>query len=601
MVAGGSLDSINRPRSWTSDGVCLPFPWIGAKAKAKHKFFNMKMYAATIEKDVLEPRSRNAYYFRQKVLIILLMTMVSVIPLVGISYFSFQYFKNSWIDRTSVELASLADSRKETIELFLANQNNQLNGLIDQYPAEHLSDQNNLEALFQAVNKSGVITDLDVIDQTGAHLAYVGPFSSQLAGRNYSQADWFAQTMRQGEYTSDIFTGFRGVPHIVVAAANPERTMILRETINLDLFNSLLASAEVGDGGDAFIINRNGEPQTASRLDSTATPFSPQDVSADSGTKVFTTNDYIYSATSLKNGDWVLVLKESMDTLLSEYNSARNKAGALILLAILLIATVATVLTNSIINRIRVADEQRTALNERMREVEKMALVGRLAASVSHEINNPLQIIENQAGWISELLEDEKQGRISDFNEYEDAVEKIRSHVRRAKSITHGLLGFSRVEAAEHEKTDVNQLIAETISFLENKAADNRISITTDLQENLPSIRTDPAQLQQVFLNIVTNAIDAIGHDGSITVGTRTIPGGRMVAEFSDTGHGLPEDIRKKIYEPFFSTKKGENAGLGLSISRNIVQRLGGDIESSNNAQGGSIFQVFLPVEPGSI
>lgn len=578
-------------------------PWragIPAVQIRREKSFHMKMYAATIKKDVLEPRSRSSYYFRQKLLIIMVVTLVSFIPLVGISYFSFQYFKNSWIERTSTELASLADSRQQTIELFIAEQDNLLSGLIDLYPQEFLSDQKNLEGIFQAVNKSGVITDLDVIDQSGAHLSYVGPFSSQLAGVNYSQADWFSEVMRKGKYTSDIYSGFRGVPHIVVAVADPSRSIILRASVNLDLFNSLLASAEVGPGGDAFILNRKGELQTPARLDSAETPFSLEGVSTGSGTTVYRTDDFIYSATSLKDGDWVLVLKENMDSLLSEFNSARNRAALIIILAVAIIATVATLLISSIINRIKVADQQRTALNERMRQVEKMALMGRLAASVSHEINNPLQIIENQAGWIDELLEDEKQGRISDFREYQDAVEKIRSHVKRVKSITHGLLGFSRTDEAELVSTNINSLINETVSFLEDEANNNRITIIRKFHEDLPQITTDQSQLQQVFLNIINNAIDAIGQDGSITVTTSASGSGGIVAEFSDTGPGMRDEDRRKIFDPFFSTKNGENAGLGLSISYNIIRRLGGDIEAKNREQGGSIFKVFLPVGNGS-
>ena len=182
----------------------------------------MKMYSATIKKDALEPRSGSAYYSRQKLLVILLVTLVSVIPLIGISYFSFNYYRNSWIDNTSTELASLADSRREIIELFLADQNNLLAGLIDLYPPEYLSEQPNLEHVFSAINKSGVITDLGVIDQSGAHRRLRRTLPSQLAGGITAGGRLVrARSMRKGRYTSDIFSGFRGVPHFVVAVANP--------------------------------------------------------------------------------------------------------------------------------------------------------------------------------------------------------------------------------------------------------------------------------------------------------------------------------------------------------------------------------------------
>lgn len=571
----------------------------GFIAGVKEKIIDMKMYAATIKKDSLEPRSRIAYYQRQKLLLTLIVTMVSVLPLVGISYLSLNYYKDSWIEKTSAELGNLADSRRETIELFLLNQNVRLGSLISLYSPEYLAQQDNLQHVFDASNKTGVMTDLGVIDQTGTHVAYIGPFTEQLAGRNYAQTDWFTEVMRKGNYTSDIFSGFRGVPHFVVAVANPDRTQILRATINSDLFNALLASAELSPGGDAFILNRAGEPQTPSRANDVETPFQLSELPA-SGTTVIQTDDFIYSATSLNDGNWILVLKEDIDSALTEFFSARNKVIVLVILAILAIVSTATVLISSMVNRIQEADRQRTSLNNRVLESERMALIGRLAASVSHEINNPLQIIEGQAGWIDELLTDEKEESVENLGEYRQAIAKIRTHVNRAKLITHRLLGFSHAGEMVMARTDINQVVGETVSFLEGEANKNGITIFREFQTDLPHIVTDSSQLQQVLLNLVNNAIDAIERDGQITVNTAAVAGGGIVISISDTGPGLSEEVRQRIFAPFFTTKNGKGTGLGLSISFNIIQRLGGDIKADNNEQGGSVFQVFLPDSSGS-
>jgi len=552
----------------------------------------MKMYTATIKKEALETGSRVSYYTRQKLLFILLMTLVSVIPLAGISYFSFSYYKNSWIDKTSAELASLADSRTEIIEQFLASQNNQLQTLVDLNSPEYLGQQANLEKIFNSINRSGVITDLGLIDQSGVHRAYVGPFAQQLADKNYAQADWFLEVIRNGDFTSDIFTGYRGIPHFVIAIADPARDSVLRATVNSDMFNSLLAEAEVGPGGDAYILNRAGELQTPSRLGS---PEMPGGDLAAGSPALYHTDDFIYAATSLRNGEWNLVLKEDINSSLAEFYSARNKAIVLIGLAVVLIITVATLLSSSLIDRIKEADQQRRQLNNRMQDVEKMALIGRLASSVSHEINNPLQIIESQAGWIGELLEDEKEGRVGDIGEYQDAVTKIRAHVRRARDITHRLLGFSKTGAEAPTEARINNLVRETVSFLKDDAEDNRIAIVSDLQKDMPLLVTYPSQLQQVFLNIMKNAIDAIGQDGTINIRTRTTSDDGANIEFADTGPGLGEGVQDRIFDSFFTTKQGRNTGLGLSISYNIIQRLGGDIEAKNREQGGSVFTITLP------
>jgi two-component system NtrC family sensor kinase len=251
-------------------------------------------------------------------------------------------------------------------------------------------------------------------------------------------------------------------------------------------------------------------------------------------------------------------------------------------------------------DRIEVADKERMLLNNRVREVDKMALVGRLAASVAHEVNNPLQIIGDQAGWISELLDEEDRQQLKNYDEYKASVQKIRQHVGRASTITHRLLGFSRSREFRREAQDINTLLKDTVSFLENEAKHHRITLRQNLQEPLPRVMTDPTQLQQVFLNIVNNAIDAIGDDGAITIQTRAQEG-RVLVEFADSGPGLPPEYLLKIFDPFFTTKRADKGtGLGLSISRNIMQRLGGDIQAENGKQGGCRFTVSLPTDQGT-
>ncbi len=140
-----------------------------------------------------------------------------------------------------------------------------------------------------------------------------------------------------------------------------------------------------------------------------------------------------------------------------------------------------------------------------------MATVGRLAAGIAHEINNPLQMITNQAEWINELLPDEDPNLVKNMEEYTKAVDQIKHHARRAGAITHRLLGFSRKLSTQNEKVSVNDLITETISFTEHEAGYSNITIVKTLAADLPLIMTDGPQLQQVFLNLLNNAIDAAG------------------------------------------------------------------------------------------
>lgn len=232
-----------------------------------------------------------------------------------------------------------------------------------------------------------------------------------------------------------------------------------------------------------------------------------------------------------------------------------------------------------------------------MVQMEKMATVGRMAAGIAHEINNPLQMITNQAGWIGELLPDEDPALVKNMDEYVKSVEQIKHHVRRAGTITHRLLGFSRKIASEKQNVQFNDLIEETISFVETEAGYNNISIVRHYAEDLPTTMADGPQLQQVFLNLINNAIDAVDQGGIIEITTATGTSNDIILEFADSGPGIKPENLKQIFDPFFTTKDpGKGTGLGLYISYDIVQKLGGSIKVENRKSGGAVFAIVLPV-----
>lgn len=559
----------------------------------------MKMYAATIPADVLKIRPRELYYARQKQLFILLFLVVAVVPLVLINWYATEHYQDSWLKKTAVDLAYTADSRKEIITMFLADQERQLADFVELYEMRQLSRQPTLEKLFGLLKRDGVITDLGVIDRNGNHLAYVGPFARELANKNYAAAPWFQEVMVSGRYISDTFTGYRKVPHVIIAVADPEKSWLLRATINSELFNSLVASANVGHGGDAFIVSIAGELQTPSRYPARKL-FSPQQVGVlqeiagyeDGTTRL---GGSLFTVKTLKDGAWLLVLESNIDSSLEEFYKAKNFGIFIIVVASLVIFIVAVVLITSMMNRIAKADSQRMTLTDNVRQVEKMALVGRLAASVAHEINNPLQVITDQAGWMNELLDEEKPENVVNYGEYRESLQKVRAQVKRAGTITHRLLGFSRLRDEEWSPVNLNHAVEETIALLENEARNHQILIRRDYAKDLPAVTTDASQLQQVFLNVLNNAMDAIGIDGEIKVTTQTAANQLQVI-FADNGPGLPPEVIGRIFDSFFTTKqRGKGTGLGLSISHNIMERLGGTITAANRDGGGSVFTVSLP------
>jgi len=164
--------------------------------------------------------------------------------------------------------------------------------------------------------------------------------------------------------------------------------------------------------------------------------------------------------------------------------------------------------------------------------------------------------------------------------------------------VTHRLLGFARRMEPLTERVNINTVLDESIDFLENEARYRSIDIQTNYAPDLPLTTTDQSQVQQVFLNIINNGIDAIGKDGEITINTRTIKNNREICvEISDNGPGIPKEVLQKIFDPFFTTKEvGKGTGLGLSISYSIMENLGGRIMVASEEGKGTTFTIYFPV-----
>jgi two-component system NtrC family sensor kinase len=253
-------------------------------------------------------------------------------------------------------------------------------------------------------------------------------------------------------------------------------------------------------------------------------------------------------------------------------------------------------LSSMLTNRIRETDEKRQSLLTEAEHSNKLASIGRLAAGVAHEINNPLAIIDQKSGLMHDLL-----GLTEDFKykgKFCTSIAGIQNSVGRCKAITHRLLGFARRMDVVLEEIELNELIQEVLNFLEKEAMYNRIRMELHFQKDLPTIYCDKGQLQQIFLNIINNAIDAIGKDGLIEIGT-SLQGGDVLVRIKDSGPGIPPNILKHIFDPFFTTKApGKGTGLGLSITYGLVKKLGGEITVSSEVGKGATFAIRLPLKP---
>ena len=242
--------------------------------------------------------------------------------------------------------------------------------------------------------------------------------------------------------------------------------------------------------------------------------------------------------------------------------------------------------------------EFRARMEQQMIATERLASVGVMASGVAHEINNPLAIIQEAAGWMASLLDKPELADMPRKESFEKALEKIFKSVERAKRITHQLLGFVRKTEPIAKEIRLREFVGEIMSLVEREAKDRDIQIRADVQPEDAVLWIDPNPLRQVLLNLATNAIQASGRAGNVTILVRQT-GKETTLSVKDEGEGIPREHMQRIFEPFFTTKSpDQGTGLGLFVSRNMVEKLGGEIEAESQLGRGSTFRVKLPRHP---
>jgi len=234
-----------------------------------------------------------------------------------------------------------------------------------------------------------------------------------------------------------------------------------------------------------------------------------------------------------------------------------------------------------------VTEERR--LQREVIQQEKMAAIGMLAGGVAHEINNPIggilaftQLMKRDATGNRALMED---------------LEEIEKAAIRCKKIVSDLLDFSRVsKEGDRVEIDINILLEKVFPFLQREMRSFNVELEFHGDPNLPQVLGHADRLQQVFINLMTNACHAMPKGGVLTVETSRGDGGSVLVKVRDTGEGIPSDLCERIFDPFFTTKEpGKGTGLGLSISYRIVREHGGEISCDSSEEGGAVFTVRLP------
>ncbi len=536
---------------------------------------------------------------RRKTFVRLFLTYLAPLVLL-IVFFSLQY--SSIVSESHrLHLKGIAENQANTLDLFLHERIVNLSNLIDD-PRYYISPTS--EQLSQYLNilqkNSDAFVDIGYFDSSGVQRAYAGPYPS-LEKRDYGSETWFVKLSEKDDnfIITDIYLGFRQRPHFTIAVSRVRdgQFLVLRATLSPEKIYDYISSLEGSREVFTSIVNREGKYQVVTpdigsplQMSSFTPPASPR-LGLDKTRFNQASVKYAYSW--LETADWALIVQSAKDvngSLLAGFQLRLILISALVILLLFLIIVYRT---SKLVEMQKETDEARAQLGQ----AAKLASVGELAAGIAHEINNPLAVITEESGLVKDLMNPEFGGNLERV-ELLQHLDNIQESAFRCRDITRKLLGFVRQSEVSLRPYDIHVLLDGVIDgILGPEMATSNINIIRKYDPEIPQITTDGNQLQQVFLNMINNAIDAIeGKAGKITV-TTSMEGKRLKIDIGDNGKGIRSEDLEKLFLPFFTTKEvGKGTGLGLSVSYGIIKQLGGDIRVDSELGTGTTFTIYLPL-----
>ncbi len=555
----------------------------------------------------------NPYYTFQNyrqiwgITIFILMT-TALLPLVVMTFIYYQLIDTSIDAESLLRTERLTSNTRRAVTYFLEERLAALTFTANEMGYDQLTNPGRLSEVLRNLKLGfGGLTDLSVIADTGTQVTYAGPFN--LEGKDYSQQPWFITCQQHDACVSEIFSGYRGVPHIVVAVKSMRRDgrfFVLRATLETERLIQTLSSFITGEHTDIFLINHEGLLQTPSqfyegkpnRINIPVPAYSDR-------TKAFMSKapngqpiviGYAFIDTEITSTSFILMVVKQKTGMMKVWLDLRSQINWFLFASTVIISLVTTLTSTFMVKKIFHADRQKAKTMAAAEQSCQLASIGQLAAGVAHEINNPLALINETAGYVKDLFQiEEKYQKDPELMEHIDSIIET---VERCGTITRQLLGFARRFDVHAQPIDLKEMVANILSFHKKEAEYRDISIRVDIPDTIPYIETDRGKLQQIILNLVTNAFQAIEDGCFLDIRAEMIDAQHVRLSIRDNGCGISEENLNKIFEPFFTTKKeGQGTGLGLSITYGLVKKLHGDITVQSKEGEGTTFSVTLPVQ----
>ncbi len=542
------------------------------------------------------------------------MILVPIIPFVLILGIGYSHFASAVDTHTVSAMRRIVEDHRHMIESFLAERKADLDLVARSYTFDRLAWPRTIKEVFQHLQEgSQAFVDLGVFNEAGVHMAYHGPY--QLTGKVYRDTPWFQEVMKRGFHVSDIFLGFRNVPHFVIAVVGEDDggKWVLRATVDSNLFNDLVKKVRIGRTGEAYLLDRTGRFQTERRSGGELMAPDPEfqeHLDRHDGIRTFIASDSsdmetLYATTWLRNKDWILVVRQEKA---DAYKDLRTAAFLIVLITVVGgtgIVLTAVFLTDRIVRRMEQMDTEKDRLGDQLIRATRLAELGEMSAGFAHEINNPLQIMKSEQALMNAILGDlQERGDLPDspdMDDLRDSMRQIGLQIDRCGGITQAILKFGRQSEPSRRNVDPGVFIPEAVAMVDKKASVHGIALETDVAPGVPSVYADPGQLQQVLVNLLNNGMDAVieqhgSGGGAISVGAHATEDGKVCITVQDNGCGIRSEDLEKVFRPFFTTKPvGKGTGLGLSVCYGIVHGMGGAMSVESELGKGTRFTILLP------
>ncbi len=547
------------------------------------------------------------FSFRRKwALIVMFATAASLIPLLVMTAMDYRLSRRTFESQAELATTRMVSITWRAVSFLLSERRSVLEFVAGDNSKQALEFPGRLEAILENLrNGIGGFVDIGIVDSGGETTAYAGPYEFENAGcRN---ARCFEEAVEKGAFVSDAPVGEKGERRLIAAVRRDMENgdyFVLRSVLERELLFDPVSRARIAEGDDAFVVDGDGLLQTPSRYFGKVYEKVPFELTPErEGTRIAelpgpSGQRMLAGYAGIPGTDFVFMILRPKSGLMELWLKPRMKLLWFLAFSIFLILATIIGMATYLVGRIHAAEQRRTRAFREAEYENKLASLGRLASGVAHEINNPLAIVGQKVGLVKDLfgLRPEYSADEKLLGLIDDAMKSI----ERCGTITRRLLDLSTHMESSMETVNIENIVRQVLGFMKWESKIRCIEMNVEIDEDVPEFVCDPGLLQQVFSNLVNHAFKAMEVGGILEVFVKKPNNGRVILSVSDTGPGIPKEDLERIFEPFYSfdsgSKQNGDYGLGLSITYNLVKKMGGELSVESEVGKGARFVVALPV-----